>query len=218
MVAKDTIAYSKIVDQFSTGDIILFHGPALESVVIEKADKSPFSHVGIVVKLEGTDFNKPLFWESSTIQTLEDYEKHAISSGVHLVDLESVLDYAMQQKPSHGQHYQFAWRKLDPGSNPDVTKSMEDFMGTVDGRAFPSLGEMAEHFIEGRLHIESNLRTFFCSELASYTYMQTGLMSKKNPPNYYSPGSFSAQNYELELLNGAKHIGEQYFQLDKYLK
>lgn len=47
----NTVAYSSIKDQLQTGDVILFHGPSAESVLIEKLDKSPFSHVGIVVYL-----------------------------------------------------------------------------------------------------------------------------------------------------------------------
>lgn len=213
----NTVAYSSIKDQMQTGDIILFHGPSAESVLIEKLDKSPFSHVGIVVRLEGTDHNRPLFWESSTIQDLNDYLEGAARSGVHLVDLEEVLDYAMAEKPVDGQHYQFAWRKLDPGSNTDLLNKMLAFMRTVDGRAFPSLAEMAIHFAEGRGDIKCNDRTFFCSELASDTYINCGLLSTEHPPNYYSPGSFSKEHDELKLLNGAQHVTEQYFQLDKYL-
>ncbi|TNE71179.1 hypothetical protein EP331_10135 [bacterium] len=213
----NTVAYSSIKDQLQTGDIILFHGPSAESVIIEKLDQSPFSHVGIVVLLEGTDHNRPLFWESSTIQDLDDFLAGKVQGGVHLVDLESVLDYAMSEKPVHGQHYQFAWRKLDPGSNTDILDKMLAFMRTVDGDAFPSLEEMAIHFAEGRLDIKCNMSTFFCSELASDTYMNCGLLTTEHLPNYYSPGSFSKEHYELKLLNGAQHVTEQYFQLDKYM-
>jgi len=208
-----SLEYSAIKDDLATGDIILFHGPSAESEIIEKIDHSPFSHVGIIVRLEGTEHNRPLLWESSEITELTDFETGGKRSGVHLVDLEKVLQHCLNHPSKSGKKYTFAWRKLDAGQTENLKKNFENFMSQVDGRAFPSLAQMAEHFLEGRMEIKSNMRTYFCSELASDTYMNLNLISKEHPPNYYSPGSFSEEHFELEMLNGAQLDPEKYFVL-----
>lgn len=213
-IMGNSVTFSSIKDELNTGDIILFHGPSAESKLIEKLDKSPFSHVGIVVRLEETDHNRPLLWESSTIQDLIDFETDQARSGVHLVDLEGVLKYCMSKPAKDGKTYQFAWRKLNPGTTKNGMDNFVKFMGEVDGRAFPSLSEMAIHFAEGHYDIKTDNRTYFCSQLASDTFMHLNLLTDNHPDNYYSPGSFSEDHFGLEMLNGAQLIGEQYFELD----
>jgi hypothetical protein len=202
-------SYAQIADQFQTGDIVLFEGVSLESRLIEDIDRSRFSHVGIAVRLPGYD--APLLWSSDTIATLKDPLADKPEAGVHLIDLRETLTFLLnetttQKKPP----YTFARRALTADRSVKFYQDLQAFMHTIDGRAFPSLAKMAEHFLEGNLGIRVSLRTFFCAELVADTYEHVGLLSNKRLVNSYSPGTF-AQNHSLTLLSGASLGAEQPF-------
>ena len=185
--------YKQIKDQLKSGDVILFNGPSLESKIIEWADKSPYSHVGMVVRIP--EFSEPLLWESAPLDQFEDKIKKAPSSGVHLVDLEAIINFCGEQK------YGFAYRSIIPELSSQTLSKLELFMREIDGRAFPSLFGLAAHFIEGHLHIKANTRTYFCSELVAATYKAIGIISDKEIINEISPGNFSVENEKLHFIN-----------------
>ncbi len=81
--------------------------------------------------------------------------------------------------------------------------SLENFMRDMDGRAFPPLEQMAEHFIAGKMHIGTDTRAFYCSELATATHVHLGLLPKDTLINSLSPGGFSSSNH-LPLQENAR--------------
>lgn len=203
------VPYEQIADQFQTGDIVLFQGVSLESRLIEDIDRSRYSHVGIAVRLPGYD--APLLWSSDTIATLQDSIDNRPQAGVHLIGLRDTLAYLLnetstQKKPP----YTFTRRALVATRDAGFDQALEAFMHSVDGRAFPSLKKMAEHFLEGSLGIKVSLRTLFCAELAADTYVHLGLLPKSRLVNSYSPGTFS-ESHGLQLTGGAALGAEQSF-------
>lgn len=203
------IPYDQIADQLQTGDIVLFQGVSLESRLIEDIDRSRYSHVGIAVRLPGYD--GPLLWSSDTIATLKDAVDNRPQAGVHLIGLRETLTFLRNETNSQKKPpYTFARRALTTSRDAGFDQALEAFMRSVDGRAFPSLKKMAEHFIEGSLGIKVSLRTFFCAELAADTYVHLGLLPKSRLINSYSPGTF-AQGHGLQLTGGAALGPEQAF-------
>ena len=204
--------YSDIKDKIQTGDIFLFHGPGLESELIEVVDGTSFSHVAMGVRLPG--HTEPLLWTSDEIVSLTDQIDQGKRGGVHLLDAKSVFEVCMERKYKNNKHYKFAWRSLENVARDDAfMKLLETFMREVDGRAFPSLEEMVIHFIEGKLGIETNTRTFFCSELATDTYVHLELLPSDTIINSLSPGDFSSA-HKLPLQKGAQLGNEVFFKLD----
>ncbi len=202
--------FADIRDRIHCGDVFLFHGPGVESEIIEDIDGTAFSHVALGIRLPGHE--RPLLWTSDEITTLTDVLDQGRHSGVHLLDAESVLKLCMQRQYKDGKHYRFAWRRLHADRDTDFMKALETFMRSVDGRAFPSLEEMALHFAEGKLDISTDTRTFFCSELAADTYVNLGLLPADTLINSLSPGDFSSSN-SLPLQQNATLDKEVWFRL-----
>jgi len=59
-------AYKKIRPKLKTGDIALFSSKGVFAKAIQWATKSKWSHVGMVINIEGWDL--VLLWESNTKQ------------------------------------------------------------------------------------------------------------------------------------------------------
>jgi len=192
-------SYDQIASTLQTGDILLFDGVSLESRLIEDIDRSRFSHVGMAVRLPGYD--APLLWSSDTIATLKDPLADKAHAGVHLLDLRQTLQFLLEETTREKKPpYSFARRALTATRDLKFYQALEAFMHKIDGRAFPSLAKMAEHFLEGTLGIKVSLRTFFCAELIADTYEHLGLLPTKRLVNSYSPGSF-AQEHPLQLID-----------------
>ena len=202
--------WSDISEAVDSGDIFLFHGPGLESEIIEEIDGTAFSHVAMGVRLPGHD--QPLLWSSDEISTLRDQIDHGERSGVHLLDARSVFELCMKRKNGKGKHYRFAWRRLHTQRNQKFVNALENFMQDLDGRAFPSLKQMALHFAEGKMDICTNTRTFYCSELAADTYVHLDLLPADTLINSLSPGDFSSSS-RLPLQDNASLDDEVWFTL-----
>lgn len=193
--------YQSISANMKTGDLILFHGPGPESVLIEKIDHTPFSHVAMVIKLPG--HQQPLLWTSDEITSIVDVIDHKEAKGVHLLDLADVLNFCAHKPSKTGAKYTFTWRQLMYQRPADFMSLLERFMKNVDGTAFPSLEAMALHFMAGKLGISSGTHSMFCSELITDTFVHLDLLPKDTIINSYSPGSY-AEGQNLKLLLGAK--------------
>ncbi|WP_456446246.1 hypothetical protein [Thiolapillus sp.] len=202
--------WSDISSTVESGDIFLFHGPGPESEIIEDIDGTAFSHVAMGVRLPGHE--QPLLWTSDEITTLRDQIDHGERSGVHLLDARSVFELCMKRKYGKDQHYRFAWRRLHTQRNQTFMNALENFMRDLDGRAFPSLEQMALHFAEGKMDIGTNTRTFYCSELATDTYVHLNLLPADTLINSLSPGDFSS-SFSLPLQDNASLDDEVWFTL-----
>ncbi len=201
----DMVNYNSIADNFQSGDLILFHGPGPESELIEVIDHTPFSHVAMVIRLDG--YTKPLLWTSDEITTISDVLDGKKEKGVHLLDLGAVLKFCSTKTSRTGAHYKYCWRKLEYQKPADFMEKFEQFMHQVDGTAFPSLEAMALHFFAGKLGISTGTKTMFCSELATDTLVHLDLLPSDTIINSYSPGSYAA-GQGLQLLHGARYGDE----------
>ena len=192
--------YNSINQLFSTGDLILFHGPGPESELIELIDHTPYSHVAMVVKLP--KYDKPLLWTSDEIVTITGVLDEKRQKGVHLLDLASVLKFCNKKTTKSGAHYSYTWRQLNYSKPKNFMTLLENFMQSVDGTAFPSLEAMALHFFAGTLGISTGTKSMFCSELITDTFVHLNLLPADTIINSYSPGSY-ADGQHLQLLDGA---------------
>ncbi len=200
-----------IISELSTGDLILFHGFGIESEIIEFVDDSPYSHVAMVMKIPELS-DKPLLWSSDEITTLNDFLNSGLHAGVHLMDLRSVLDLTASRTNKKNQHYTYSWRKLNYNKNESFMKTLETFMRSVDGRAFPTLEGMAEHYAEGKLGKRANQKTFFCSQLATNTYIHVGIFPNSLIDNSVAPGDFGDNHSsKLPWQNNASLAKEVHF-------
>ena len=201
----------EIISEFSTGDLILFKGFGIESEIIEFVDDSPYSHVAMVIDMPELS-NKPLLWSSDEITTIDDFLNQGLHAGVHLMDLQSVMDLTASRTNKQGDHYTYSWRKLNYDKSGDFMKTLESFMRSVDGRAFPTLEDMALHYAEGKMGKRADQKTFFCSQLATNTYIHIGIFPDSLIDNSVAPGDYGDSHSEkLPFQNKASLQAEVNF-------
>jgi hypothetical protein len=200
-----------IISKFSTGDLILFHGFGIESEIIEFIDDSPYSHVAMVMKIPELS-DQPLLWSSDEIPSINDYLNDGLHPGVHLMDLQSVLDLTSSRTNKKGEHYTYSWRKLNYSKLPSLMPTLEAFMRSVDGRSFPTLEGMALHYAEGKKGIRANQKTFFCSQLATNTYIHINIFPDTLIDNSVAPGDYGdTKSVKLPWQNNASLEPEVHF-------
>ncbi|MEO1655086.1 MAG: hypothetical protein AAFU64_16180 [Bacteroidota bacterium] len=200
---KKKLSYSKIASSLRTGDIILFSCPSTISKVIDTVEDSPYAHVGMVIRLP--NHPRPLFWESSHVDVIDDEIKDVGSEGVHLIDLEKLIDLCQ----SHYKCSYFALRHLYPSLGHKEMAKLEKYMRELDGREFPSIFGMIMHFLEGKLGIKTSERTFFCSELLTATYKELGVIKNDVLVNSLSPANYSAEHENEEVWSGHYDLGPE---------
>ncbi|NBD23173.1 hypothetical protein [Paenibacillus glycinis] len=190
------VAYEEIKGKLQTGDLLLCHGIFPEAIQVEAVEGAPWSHIGMVVRLPGVE--EPLFWESTTTQTIPDVELRRIKTGPMLVSLRDRIatDVAEQYDAL------FAFRLLEGERGADTAEKLQAFIEEVHGASFPSLERMAFELLEGKLfHAQAGYASFFCSELVAETYMRLGIMERTVPSNGYRPIDFSDRT-NLPLSGG----------------
>lgn len=77
--------YEEVRESIQSGDMVLFSGKGLISWLIKKATRSPWSHVGVAVRVPEFDF--VCLWESTTLSTVPDLFTRKPTKGVQLVPL-----------------------------------------------------------------------------------------------------------------------------------
>lgn len=193
------LPYSKIAPTLKTGDIILFSGDYDISKKIEWAEKSRWSHVGMVVRMPEVD--KPVLWESTDLANLEDIKFHDKKHGPKLVYLyDRIANY-------NGNDY--AVRHLDVERTSHMIDALFKLICEAHGLPDPGAWKMLIEFLEGRLFRKaSKLDNYFCSELVAESYIKMGLLSEKIPPNGFMPKDFSTEG-KISLVKG--NLGEEIF-------
>lgn len=216
-----------------TGDLALFHGNSWISRGIQRATRSRYSHIGMVVRypdianhgegrLRGASDEAVYFFESMLArQSLPDLldpawdderQAHETHSGVQLVSLrDAFCTYDSQELGA------FSIRRL---TMPDRDRldfaALRNLMDSIDRKPYPSGAVVVAHWIEGRLGIPAAFNDFFCAELVALSYAALGLLSidtRRNPANKYSPGEFSSSR-EMALHLGAELEPERIITVD----
>ncbi|MFP4025999.1 MAG: hypothetical protein ACLFVR_15870 [Thiohalospira sp.] len=203
LIKKQTTAFHEIKNYLQTGDIILMHGLHLSSRFIESLEGSPWSHVAMIVLAQdiGIDAGKDtiLLWESDTESPVQDVILNKAKSGPMLVKLSERLKYNF----THKEDNQLSIRHLYTERTQKMFDGFKKIIPEVHQATFPDVYHEMINPTKGRIfHEKTSLDTFFCSELAAYTYKNMGLLTSIHPVNSYIPMDFS-DKLSVGLLNRA---------------
>ena len=185
--------YADIRHELDTGDIVLFRGQTLFSRLIQRATRSAWSHVAMVMRLPEYDFLA--LWESAGLGTVPDMRSGEIARGVQLVPLsERVRSCAGA----------IAVRRLE-GITLGITarESLMRLRGELRGRPYErSLVDLVRASYDGAGGANAqDLSSLFCSELVAEAYQRLGLLGDGVPSSEYTPADFAAHS-RLSLLDG----------------
>lgn len=192
------VPFDDVVDILQTGDLLLFQGENTISREIEIATGSPFSHCAMVIRHSLRDV--PMIWQAGPGGIVVDPVEHVKHGGAQLGDLREAL--ALMEDPKY--HDTCFLRRMTVERPEGFDDAALAVVAELDGRPFPSIRDMVEHFVLGKLlHIVTNEKTMFCAELVARTYMGMALLPPAPPANGYAPGAFGAKNRSLRLEKAA---------------
>lgn len=196
-----SMTWPEMAPHVQTGDLFLCHGTRPDSIGMEIATESEYTHVGMFVRLGGGD---PYIWEAAPTALAKDPLKqhHRLHSGVQLGPAEVVI----AEGPKYGEINH--WRSLEWDRPDGFEAELLDLIEPLDGIPFSQgLLAMAERYFAGRLGIPLKPTSMFCAELVATTFQRLGLLGPDPVPNWYSPGSFAGTPPKAKLLLGAT-LGE----------
>jgi hypothetical protein len=184
---------------FNDGDIILFGGKkSLISKCIEYCTNSIYSHIGIVLK--DPKFTHPplkgLYLLESSYMKYPDAENHRSNFGVHISNLDDIIaNYT-------GDLY---YRKLNCIRDATFYENLAEAHSHVHNLPY---NINIFDWIKAKFNIEvgdvQKLDTFWCSALASYVYVQLGLLDSDTLWTIDSPkewGSEDVKNSSVQFIN-----------------
>jgi len=183
--------YSEIRDTLKTGDIVLFSGEGFISNLIKFMTRSPWSHVGMVIRSEVLDML--LLWESTTLSKLKDIHSDTMKQGVQMVGLSARVD---------SYEGLVGIRSLEGVEmNQSRMRALADFRAEMKDRPYEQNKlELAKSAYDGPFgHNEEDLSSVFCSELVAEMYERWGLLPEKVSSNEYTPANLGNP---IDLLEG----------------
>jgi len=198
----DAIRCSELEPRLATGDVVLFHGASRRSQIIERATRSEFSHVGMIVR--GGPGKTPLLWHTDPRPVAEDIEYVERHPGAQLNDFRTAM--AIMTNPKYGDTPYV--RQLIVERTAEFEERALRAIAALDGTTFPSLLRIMKEWILGRMRVTTKGKKMFCAEVLAATYQQMGLLPSEPPANSYAPRDFSFQHERLHLLRGAR-LGAQ---------
>lgn len=195
--------YDELKNQMNTGDLVLFQGQYPISKTIEKLERCPYSHVGMVIRVDG--FDDPLFFESTTLTNLEDLvidNPNKTLAGPKIVNLhERLKHYGEDVKPFVPP--KFAYRRLNV-DRVGMTDTLLSLHKKYYGIADPKEAQMIWEVILGRwFKVKAKKDNFFCSEWIALAYQGLELINVKYPYNAYMPKDFTSMSKFLMLQKGS---------------
>lgn len=203
------------LENFNTGDIIIFSGNGIVPKAIRNVTKSKWTHVGMVLKdpdfLVKTPPKKGLFLIESDMPCSDkpcvDIETGKHMFGVNIVDLEERIKY---------YDGEVAYRELKPTiSRKQINDDFKIVYNTTyhkhyDWNPIDLINPAIHQFIHHRFWTldiifgidRRRVNKFFCSALVAYTYTQMGLMSPTTEwsmiyPNYFANTNIFEDGSEL---------------------
>ncbi|MCB1885938.1 MAG: hypothetical protein KDG89_18480 [Geminicoccaceae bacterium] len=190
--------YEAVRPLLKTGDLVLFAGRGGVSAWIRWFTRSPWTHIGMVVRQEPMD---SLFvWESTTLSTAKDVSSGALRRGVQLAGLrERILAYDGE----------IAVRRLSRGLGRRRLARLGVLRNQFAGRPYE---ESKLELLKAAADIllpenREDLTSLFCSELVAEAYQTMGLLDERKPSNEYVPGDFAADR--LPRLRGGFVLGAE---------
>ena len=196
--------YGAVADKLRTGDLVLFSGNTIESLVVQIGTLSPWSHVGMVFRMpsmagvRGADPHDLYLWHSygNAVKSAPDVlgaKPKGLRDGPQLISLSRALHlykggcFVRRINDAGSRHIKgatdqpevVAWMRRVTGTHYE--RSIDDlFLATYDG----PLGYNGEE----------DESSYFCSELVAETYQRMGLMEGPavQSPSEYTPYDFSS--------------------------
>jgi len=194
-----------IKSQFNTGDILLYHHKndystlynSLFSLVDDAImwwTSSKFCHVSIIIK--DPDFTSPpltgLYILESDCENIKDIENQEYKMGVELIPLED-LDLT---------NINLYWRKLVCVRNKQFYENLAKAHSIVHNRPYDIV---PIDWIKAVFHLNigntQKKKTFWCSALVTFIYIQLNLLNKNISWTIISPKMLSTESNELKFIN-----------------
>lgn len=200
------ITVPKLMDQVSTGDVILMEGDSYGERVMKWCTRSIFSHVALVIRVKKYEESSPdqeeivYLWESDLGQKKK--------AGPRLIPLKEKLKLYKGSKIA-------AWRPLKSTSSAKKP-SPEDFISIVKKYLEYDMDHrVLTWWFAGWWNWAYSLfktdNKMFCSELVASTLQEIGILKKDRQPAWYCPGDWAKQTPRLALENGYSYGPIQFF-------
>jgi len=171
--------YIKVRDSLQSGDIALFRGRGLISLMVlwisslgRWFKNTRFSHIGMII----VDSGRVMILESTTLNG---------KNGVQLNPLSEVL-----QTYTGAVFIRRLCCNRDEHFYDVLTKTTAELLGRpYEKNLIELMGAAAEifHIFDGH---KSNLSSVFCSELVTEIFRRWGFLPQSVPPNEYSPQDY----------------------------
>lgn len=189
-----SLPYARLRSQLKTGDLVLFSGRTLAARLVRWWTGSPWSHIGIIVRLpEYAD--TPMLWEATRANTVADIHHGAIMDGVQLVSLDAKVasypgDIAVR-------------RLLDVQASRERSDRLESMLNDWSAQPYRNVvKKQLQAWWLGKGHEHTHIsRGGFCSELVAEVYKQLRLLPSDKPSMHYVPSDFGPE-VPLPLLQG----------------
>lgn len=185
--------YRAIREQLRTGDVVLFSGRTAASRLVRGCTGSPWSHIGLVVRLPELP-QMPLLWEATRASKTCDIVQGRVFDGVQLVNLDERL---------HSYPGVAAVRRLQ-----GVTVSASE-RGCLERLMEAWAAKPYRNFVRQHLAgwwASESLPAFaqggFCSELVAEVYRHWQLLPADTPAHHYVPRDFASDDL---MLPGRPH-------------
>ena len=191
--------YLKYLNEFNTGDILLFdnNNPKdISSRIIKYFTGSEYTHIGIILK-SPQYLDKKLkglyFYESTIEESVEDVEDKCKKFGVQLIPLVSLF-----KKNYKGI---ISWRKLKT-NEPLNKKMLSEIYNKTKNKPYNI--DLID-WIAAWKQIKINRKTdsFWCSQLVSFIYTKLNLLKNNYDWTICRPSDFLIRilNYLYKIVN-----------------
>ncbi len=199
------MAYSKLAPLLKTGDIVLFSGQYQMSKIVEKLEGSKWSHVAMVIRLDGYD--EPLLYEATALINLPNLINGQTVTGPKVVRLKERLEtYGDDVIPYVAPAYSV--RRSNHTATPEENAKLKAIVTKLEGTPNPGTWQMIFEVFVGRfLYIPTPMTNITCSGFISYTFKQLGWLKGLKPINGYMPKDFST-DMNLKLANHIAYSDE----------
>ena len=163
--------------------MLLFEGNRPELRLMQRVERSRWSHVGMLVRIPET--GQLIIWESEPMGVVEDVITHQRKSGPQGVP------FLSRVRSSEGDAAALGYRRLDPPLTDEHHDHLRTFVMSVYHLPFPKGPVFLGELFLGRLRIQpKKIKHYFCSELLAQTYIELGLLPDYVPINDVWPAHF----------------------------
>jgi hypothetical protein len=192
--------------RLQTGDVLLCSGSGVFSELIQQATDSLWSHVALIVRLDGID--RLLVFES--VETW----------GVRAVPLSRYLTHIEQGRPYPGGLVVVRHRTFASSSSAHSIQRMLQFAVDQFGNAYnrQAIVRIAARILGNSLQApaalrkETSLKEFICSEYVAACFAQVGVVLTAGDRGYVTPADF-ADPHAMELIAVLQPLPERNFHM-----